>query len=99
MKFAKQIIVILVVFAFVSCKQDNEKPNLNSQIENKVVKSKTELAENFEEFNKKFHSDSIFQISRVDFPIEGKHVAGFEQYNWNRKNWEFLAFQSLKKMK
>ena len=91
MKFVKQTITILVVFVFVSCKQNNEKPNLNSQTENKILKSKIEETENFEEFNKKFHSDSLFQVSRVDFPIEGKHIHGFERYNWTKKNWEFLT--------
>lgn len=46
--------------------------------------------ESFNEFNKRFHSDSVFQISRVDFPIDGVGVSGFERHNWTKTNWKFL---------
>ncbi|POY38078.1 hypothetical protein C3L50_12445 [Flavobacterium alvei] len=47
-------------------------------------------SENFEDFNRKFHSDSIFQLSRINFPIEGKLIEGFEKQNWTSKNWELM---------
>ena len=47
-------------------------------------------SENFEEFNCQFHSDSIFQLSRINFPIEGKLIEGFEKQNWTSKNWELM---------
>ncbi|WP_125720273.1 hypothetical protein [Flavobacterium ustbae] len=87
----------VLVFAFISlnCNRAKEETNLNSEVvvnSDSITKpTKKELPENFEEFNKKFHSDSLFQVSRVDFPIGGKHVSGFEQYNWTRKNWQFQA--------
>ena len=46
--------------------------------------------ENFEEFNKLFHTDSVFQLSRVNFPIEGKLIDGFDRQSWTTKNWELM---------
>lgn len=94
MKSFSKCIIAFVSITFLSCNNGKKVESTNQGLiesENKTSKQKLEVAENFEEFNKKFHSDSIFQVSRVDFPIEGKHVSGFEQYNWTRKNWEFLA--------
>ncbi|UPZ15389.1 DUF4348 domain-containing protein [Flavobacterium humidisoli] len=100
-----KVLTILPVLAFafiaVNCNKVKEEAKSNSKI---AVKSdsiakpiKKELPENFDEFNKKFHSDSIFQVSRVDFPIEGKHVSGFEQYNWTKKNWQFQVIPVAEK--
>jgi hypothetical protein len=47
-------------------------------------------SENFEEFNRQFHSDSIFQLSRINFPIEGKLIEGFDKQDWTSKNWELM---------
>lgn len=87
MKFFKLGIIFTVIIFFVSCNKG--KKIEKSGLENPSKKVEKKLAENFEEFNKKFHSDSIFQISRVDFPIEGKYVSGFDQHYWTKKNWEF----------
>jgi hypothetical protein len=46
--------------------------------------------ESFETFNIRFHSDSVFQISRINFPLEGKLVDGFEKQNWNSENWKLM---------
>jgi hypothetical protein len=46
-------------------------------------------SEPFAAFNIRFHSDSIFQISRINFPLEGKSVDGFEKQNWSSENWKF----------
>ena len=92
MKISCFLPVCALVFIFVSCNKAKEKTNLNSEgasTDNISKPAKKELPESFDEFNKKFHSDSLFQVSRVDFPIEGKHVFGFEQNNWTRKNWQF----------
>lgn len=53
--------------------------------------------ENFEEFNRQFHSDSIFQLSRINFPIEGKLIEGFDKQSWTSKNWELMKTPVSKK--
>ncbi|WET01941.1 hypothetical protein [Flavobacterium sp. YJ01] len=101
MKSFSKFIIALISITFLSCNDGKKAETTNQGLiesKNKASKQKLEVAENFEEFNKKFHSDSIFQVSRVDFPIEGKHVSGFEQYNWTRKNWEFHAIPVSEKI-
>ena len=100
MKISSILSVFAIVFIFLSCNRGKKETNLNSKvtITDSISKPvKKELPENFDEFNKKFHSDSLFQVSRVDFPIEGQHVSGFEQYNWTRKNWQFQAIPVAEK--
>jgi len=90
-------ICFLFLILFNSCNKNKVSEDSASEIQpqnseqgvDTISSKKNIIIENFEEFNKKFHSDSLFQVSRVDFPIEGKHVSGFEQYSWNRKNWQF----------
>jgi len=92
-------ICFLFLILFSSCNKNKVSEDSASEIQpqnseqalDTVSAKKNIVVENFEEFNKNFHSDSLFQVSRVDFPIEGKHVSGFEQYSWNRKNWQFQA--------
>lgn len=99
MKYCKPFIFLILSLVFLSCKKnDIEKESVpNLPVKKSEKKEVIAAAESFEDFNKKFHSDSIFQVSRVDFPIEGKHVSGFEQYNWNRKNWQFQAIPVAEK--
>lgn len=49
-----------------------------------------DVPENFEEFYLRFHHDPDFQMSRIDFPIEGKYMDGHTEYEWNEQNWEVL---------
>jgi hypothetical protein len=99
MKVSGTIFFFAFTSVFLSCTSKvKQESDLNYHKSDSVVKfAKEEQPENFEEFNKKFHSDSLFQVSRVDFPIEGKHVSGFEQYNWTRKNWQFQAIPVAEK--
>lgn len=99
MKIYKAFVFFAFCIFFLSCNKDKtqKEPKLDFQTKNSVASKKKELVENFDEFNKKFHSDSLFQVSRVDFPIEGMHVSGFEQYNWTRKNWQFQAIPVAEK--
>jgi len=78
------LIVLLINFFTISC--NRKKENLyNYQIRNTA----TEI-ENFNEFNIRFHTDSIFQLARVNFPIGGKSIDGFEKHDWTLKNWVML---------
>lgn len=101
MKISSAILILAFTSIFLNCtNKAKQESDLNSKIPNvdRVARfAKRELPENFDEFNKKFHSDSIFQVSRVDFPIEGKHITGFEQSNWTRKNWQFQVIPVAEK--
>ncbi len=47
--------------------------------------------ENFDDFYGKFHSDSIFQLSRVNFPLKGKKIDSSGEQNWSKENWSVLT--------
>jgi hypothetical protein len=47
-------------------------------------------AESFDSFNTRFHADSVFQLTRIPFPIDGQCVNDVENSRWSKKNWEFL---------
>lgn len=46
--------------------------------------------ENFEKFNSRFHTDSLFQLSRINFPIDGQFADGENMYKWSQKNWSLM---------
>jgi hypothetical protein len=77
----KIILTLISIFILYQCDTGNQKRN-NS--------SKTSSFENFDEFYKKFHSDSLFQISRIKFPLAGKKVDGFEEIKWTKKKWSLM---------
>ena len=85
-----------MVFVAFSCNEKKEAIKNFKKIENVSAKK---LNESFDTFNIQFHSDSIYQISRVAFPIGGKYVEGFEKYKWTQNNWRFLKTQVLKNNK
>lgn len=71
MKTQKKIMLLIISVFLVSCekndvKQDNKISNKTSNPSSEISKS-----EDFEVFRKKFYSDSIFQMSRIVFPLEG----------------------------
>lgn len=47
--------------------------------------------ENFDEFYSKFHSDSVFQLSRISFPLKGKKIDSSGEQNWSKENWSMLT--------
>jgi hypothetical protein len=69
--------LLISLLTFQSCGSDNSN----------TVK---EVAETFDTFNIKFHSDSLFQISRIKFPLQGKQIDAFEEREWTLKNWVML---------
>ncbi len=71
-----------IIYVALSCNGESKK-NIIPET------TKYQKLESFGEFNSKFHSDSIFQISRIKFPIGGKYVDDVENKNWTPKNWNF----------
>ena len=48
------------------------------------------LHENFDRFYDRFHSDTVFQLSRVRFPLGGYRADGMEEVKWSRDNWPYM---------
>jgi hypothetical protein len=55
-----------------------------SSKKNSLKKTSTE---DFDQFYNKFHSDSLFQISRIKFPLGGMSLEGYESTPWTKGNW------------
>ena len=64
--------------------------------------SKTEITKSFEEFSNRFYTDSLFQMSRIKFPLKGfhnvevpftsKNAVGDSIINgWEMKDWSMLT--------
>lgn len=74
------IFLLLISFLFINCKNESIKPNSKNTAKPKTESIKTEksaskiIDENFEAFLKDFSRDSIFQISRVKFPLKVKEI-------------------------
>lgn len=47
-------------------------------------------AENFDRFYDRFHSDSLFQLSRIRFPLGGYRADGVEHAKWSQKDWPLM---------
>ena len=89
----KSLIFLLMVIIFcqlnTNCQADTKQ---NQNIQQQV------LDENFDTFYKKFYSDSLFQISRITFPMKGINSDEYDPdlgdknppYFWKKKDWNFL---------
>ncbi|MBC6490668.1 hypothetical protein ACFSQD_16925 [Flavihumibacter stibioxidans] len=79
----------LLLTIFLSCDENNEQ-NKSVAIGKVGTPLISDTSEAFDTFNQRFHEDSKFQISRIDFPIGGRFADGENSYNWTVKNWQFL---------
>lgn len=63
------------------------------------AKENQEPAESFPEFREKFYSDTLFQKSRILFPMPGISTDDMEYsdtiYYWQESEWLFLEDMSL----
>lgn len=76
------IFLISIISFFTNCSSVNK-------IQNKESRKKSSV-ENFDVFYDKFHSDSVFQMSRISFPLKGEKVDWNGQQQWTIKNWVTL---------
>ena len=93
MKQINILISILFISFIIACKS-NPQPSTNVSFED------------FEEFYNKFYSDSIFQLSRIIFPLPGYNsdieseipddfaessgIKKKEEYFWEKEGWQFI---------
>lgn len=75
--------ILFFSFLFIGCQiQDKPKSNGNN---NELVK------EQFDAFYTKFHNDSLFQISRIKFPLPGINTDEMTvedtTYYWKKDEW------------
>jgi hypothetical protein len=91
----KSVIYILLtvqVFIFFGCTHKSmpvqSKSAEKAKPANNSLKSSKE--ENFDKFYERFHKDSLFQINRVKFPLQGKQVNADGTNSWKREKWTMI---------
>ena len=83
-----KLLLFLSIF-YLSCADNSEQSKADAIGVTEPV-STTDSAETFTSFNDRFHRDSIFQLSRIAFPIGGNFVEGENSQKWTADNWELL---------
>lgn len=84
-KMRKTSLLLLSILMFC-CDKFSKNEDSKDSLERKskiVIKHKTQ-DENFEKFYNAFITDSIFQISRIKFPLEGRSTEFVFDENYNR---------------
>jgi hypothetical protein len=79
----------ILAFVFFSC-AENEKQGNSTNVDATNKSVFTDTTESFETFNERFHRDSVFQLSRIAFPIGGHFAEGENSHEWTAGNWELL---------
>lgn len=83
-KFISVILVcVLAAIIFTNC-QSSQKISKENNLINESV-------EDFDMFYDKFHEDSLFQVSRIKFPLGGLSVEGVNKTPWTRENLPLLV--------
>jgi len=75
------VLATIILLTFISC--DKPRTQEKRNISNSSI-------ENFDSFYDKFHKDSLFQISRLKFPLKGGRFEEDGEEKWTKKNWSML---------
>jgi len=68
--------------------------NPASPDKNRMVSTVGEKDESFDDFYKRFHEDTVFQMTRIKFPLRGERARNFETENWSEANWQPLRVRA-----
>lgn len=82
-------ITIVGLMVFVGCNRTTKELTTTEppKIE-RTEKASPPALESYASFYKKFHKDSIFQISRIMFPMKGHFIDTVgDLHKWNSNNW------------
>jgi len=85
--------VLIAMFVFSQCThkttpvKSKVPEKVNAVKKSGVISLSLKNAENFDNFYQRFHKDSLFQISRVKFPLKGQQVRMTGASNWKKENW------------
>lgn len=76
------LITIILVISLNNCKSTNNTASTET--------NKKSSNENFDEFYNRFHTDSLFQMSRIKFPLECKKIDWEGEKTWSEKSWKTI---------
>jgi len=80
------LLIITLPLFWIACKSDRRDVAENSE----DLTSEQNFPEGFESFFTRFHSDSLYQLEHIVFPLEGKNDAVDPEraYYWTPDNWK-----------
>lgn len=88
---------ILIISSFLlilsSCDSNIENKEHNSEGSILSVEKQIKLENNheiFDDFLKYFMNDSVFQLNRIKFPINGEYKDFDTIIQWTKENWRFI---------
>lgn len=88
------IFFIVLIFIAIGCGKTLKESSTHKESKPLVKSTKPEYTEatmfyeDFDKFYQKFHNDSLFQMSRVKFPLKGYEMDTTEQTkSWSKQNW------------
>lgn len=73
-KMTKRIILSFSLFLLIGCTSKNKSAHNQTETNKIVNKSSSDIDAKFETFIEHFSRDSLFQISRIDFPLKVKEL-------------------------
>ena len=80
--FSLSLVFILTTAILTNCHSTRES--------SKSYTLKKNSGEDFDKFYERFHEDSVFQVSRLKFPLEGMSIKGYERIQWTKDNIPLL---------
>lgn len=78
------VLATIILLTLISCNKSRTQEKRN--ISNSYI-------ENFDSFYDRFHNDSLFQISRLKFPLKGGRFEEEGEEKWTKKNWSMLKMK------
>ena len=99
----KKLFLIVTCLFLFGCTSKNANQN---SIPAAPVKQSDTTQENFDVFFKKFQTDSVFQKSRIEFPLksttideDGNSKKSISKDEWIKNKWTFIHFFATYKSK
>ena len=93
--FVAAVVLFVLTSVLSSCVHSSDSKYQNDQQNSKKLptdktKSKEEA---FSDFYQRFYTDSLFQYSRIKFPLPGintddQDIGGNKPYNWQKDRWQ-----------
>lgn len=96
MQILYKYILLLSIILFLSCNGSKEEEST----ENMDIEEVLEVPEDFSTFYLKFHSDSVFQLNHITFPLQGlpaliSNDIDPDEFTWSKEDWKFHSFENF----
>ena len=83
----RSLILFVLFLGIISCQKSVEAPQTKS--------ATTSIPEDFMQFYRSFHGDSLYQVGHINFPLEGLPSYAKEEdlkdgkFYWEKSDWRF----------